>query len=30
MEVRFIREAGANDPSIGYNLIPHWPGEALS
>ena len=24
MEVRLIRETGANNPAIGYNVLPHW------
>lgn len=26
MERKFIVETGANDPAIGYNLSPRWPG----
>lgn len=25
MEVKLIRDQGANDPAIGYNLTPQWP-----
>ena len=24
MEIKLIRETGANNPAIGYNLTPHW------
>lgn len=24
MEVKLIRELGANDPAVGYNLTPRW------
>ena len=24
VEIRMIRETGANDPSVGYNLTPRW------
>jgi hypothetical protein len=24
MEIKLIRETGANDPAIGYNLTPRW------
>ncbi|KUH98036.1 hypothetical protein AU190_22285 [Mycolicibacterium acapulense] len=24
MEIKLIRETGANDPAIGYNLWPRW------
>ena len=26
MEMKLIRETGANDPAIGYNLSPRWKG----
>jgi len=26
MEERLIRETGANNPAIGYNIWPRWPG----
>src|ERR1700719_2439005 len=26
MERHFIRETGANNPAIGYNLMPRWSG----
>ena len=26
MEVKLIRETGANNPAIGYNLTPRWSG----
>jgi hypothetical protein len=25
MERHFIRETGANNPAVGYNLTPRWP-----
>ena len=29
MEVRFVRETGANDPAIGYNVMPRdWHGRS--
>jgi hypothetical protein len=24
IEIKFIRETGANNPAIGYNLSPRW------
>ena len=27
MEIKMIRELGANNPEIGYNLTPRWKGE---
>ncbi len=29
MERQFIRETGANNPEIGYNLTPRWPGDLV-
>lgn len=26
VEIRFIRETGANNPAVGYNLTPRWNG----
>jgi hypothetical protein len=26
MEIKLIRETGANTPEIGYNLTPRWRG----
>jgi hypothetical protein len=26
MEAKMIRETGANNPAIGYNLTPRWSG----
>ena len=26
MEVKLIRDTGANNPAIGYNIWPRWPG----
>jgi hypothetical protein len=28
MEERLIRETGANDPSIGYNIWPRWSSDS--
>ena len=30
MEIKLIRDTGANNPEIGYNLTPRWPGLKLS
>jgi hypothetical protein len=30
MEVKLIRETGANNPEIGYSLLPRWKGEVCS
>ena len=27
MEIKLIRETGANNPAIGYNLMPRWVGD---
>jgi hypothetical protein len=29
MERRYIRETGANNPEIGYNLVPRWLGTVI-
>jgi hypothetical protein len=28
MEERLIRETGANDPAIGYNIWPRWSSDS--
>ena len=29
MEIKLIRETGANNPAIGYNLTPLWSGDPI-
>ena len=29
MEERMIRETGANNPAIGYNIWPRWTGDPI-